>query len=113
MSENLKDLLSKALKVKNKRIQEPELEVSADGQDRSSLPQKRTCENCTCIRSKGGEKPKITKEELKEMSTEEIQKLANRGCQGCKLGDAFRCSDCPFRGLKPFEEGETVFFDDL
>lgn len=113
MTDPFKDLLSKALKVKNRRVEEPELETTANGKDCRVLPQKRTCENCTCLRSKSVDKPKITREELKAMSVDEINKLANSGCQGCKLGDAFRCSDCPFLGLKSFEEGDTVFFDEL
>ncbi|KRH93719.1 Protein DRE2 [Pseudoloma neurophilia] len=110
---NFQDLLSKALKVKNRRVEEPEITSETTTTERQASPQKRTCENCTCIKSKGGEKPKITREELKAMTKEEINKLANGGCQGCKMGDAFRCAQCPFLGLKSFEDGETVFFDDL
>lgn len=111
-NDDFKKLLSGALKVKNKKNNDSELEIDSTVKDsRGEMPKKRTCENCTCIRSKGGDIPKVTREELKKMSKDEVKKLASGGCQGCKLGDAFRCSDCPFTGLPPFEEGDEVFFE--
>lgn len=111
-NDDFKKLLEGALKVRNKRhMTEDEENVQHDATNVREMPKKRTCENCTCMKSKGENKPKITREELKTMTKDEINKLASGGCQGCKLGDAFRCSDCPFNGLPPFEEGEEVFFD--
>lgn len=110
--DDFKKLLSGALKVKNKKIDESGLvEISNSTASRSNIPVKRTCENCICDKSKNLAKPKYTYEELKEMPKDEFHRLANSGCQGCKLGDAFRCSDCPFKGLPSFQEGDDVFFD--
>merc|ERR1711915_266094 len=107
--DDLKKLLSGALQVKNRK-EESDSEFPTEVAS-TRIPKKRTCENCTCSRSKDANAPKVTREELKQMSKEEVSDLANRGCQGCKLGDAFRCSDCPFTGLPAFDKGDDVFFD--
>ena len=47
-----------------------------------------SCKNCTCGRSDGS-------------------KFISK-CGNCHLGDGFRCSSCPSKGLPPFSPGEKV-----
>ncbi|ORD96176.1 DRE2 [Hepatospora eriocheir] len=58
-------------------------------------PNKR-CTNCTC----GKYKSEPVKEEKFESK-----------CGNCNLGDAYRCSSCPYLGLPSFKEGDNIEFD--
>ena len=56
---------------------------------------RNACINCTCGRS--------------EESTENESKTSM--CGNCYLGDGFRCSTCPSKGLPPFSPDEKVTID--
>ncbi|CAK70690.1 unnamed protein product (macronuclear) [Paramecium tetraurelia] len=62
----------------------------------------RACANCTCGRKEMEEK------QDKEQLLEQLKNNSVKGCGSCYLGDAFRCANCPFRGLPAFKDGEQV-----
>ncbi|OAG32124.1 hypothetical protein NEIG_01855 [Nematocida sp. ERTm5] len=63
---------------------------------------RRACANCTCG------KKEIEAEELKNTSN---NAPVESNCGNCNLGDAFRCSSCPYTGLPPFKANSEVEFN--
>lgn len=96
----------------------------------SAPRRKKACKNCTCGLAE------LEAEELAqskvvmldgavdgnalEISQSEKERLiaaaaaapkVTSSCGSCYLGDAFRCSSCPYRGLPAFKPGEKVEID--
>ncbi|XP_074593407.1 cytokine induced apoptosis inhibitor 1 [Brevipalpus obovatus] len=65
---------------------------------------RKPCANCTCGLSKEMEKEQLRK-------VRENTQNAKSACKNCHLGDAFRCSSCPYRGMPAFKPGEKVTLD--
>ncbi|GBE79643.1 DUF689-domain-containing protein [Sparassis latifolia] len=91
---------------------------------------KKACKNCTCgLAELEADELAQTKVVLldgaesgqtMEVMQSEKERLiaaaagapkATSSCGNCYLGDAFRCSSCPYRGLPAFKPGEKVEID--
>ncbi|THH27281.1 hypothetical protein EUX98_g6898 [Antrodiella citrinella] len=99
--------------------------VNADGPRR-----KKACKNCTCglaeleaeelaqgkvvvlNGAESGEAVEVAQSEKDRLiAAAKAAPKATSSCGSCYLGDAFRCSSCPYLGLPAFKPGEKVEID--
>uniref|UniRef100_A0A8C9GRL6 Anamorsin n=1 Tax=Piliocolobus tephrosceles TaxID=591936 RepID=A0A8C9GRL6_9PRIM len=66
----------------------------------------RVCDNCTCGRKE--KQNSLEKKILNDNEVEYVTENVTSSCGNCYLGDAFRCSSCPYKGLPAFQPGENV-----
>lgn len=79
---------------------------------------KKACKNCSCGLKELEEKAEADangtavelpkKKEVINLEMDFTVEGVKSSCGNCALGDAFRCSGCPYAGLPPFAAGETV-----
>ncbi|BFZ57052.1 electron carrier [Savitreella phatthalungensis] len=85
---------------------------------------RKACKNCTCglreleeeeLRSQEATRSRVLlgEDDLAEVdfTASMSAKNAVSSCGNCYLGDAFRCSGCPYLGMPAFKPGEKVSLD--
>ncbi|XP_022771128.1 anamorsin homolog [Durio zibethinus] len=93
------DLIDEDSLLTEEDLKKPQLPPAGDCEVGST---RKACKNCTCGRAEQEEK--VQKLEL----TMDQLNNPQSACGNCGLGDAFRCSTCPYKGLPPFKLGEKV-----
>ncbi|KAI8801551.1 cytokine-induced anti-apoptosis inhibitor 1, Fe-S biogenesis-domain-containing protein [Cladochytrium replicatum] len=73
---------------------------------------KKACKNCSCGLAEMETEDEARKEEEKAAKKQKVATKAvpavQSSCGNCYLGDAFRCSSCPYLGMPAFQPGEMV-----
>ncbi|KAI9483886.1 MAG: cytokine-induced anti-apoptosis inhibitor 1, Fe-S biogenesis-domain-containing protein [Benjaminiella poitrasii] len=77
---------------------------------------RKACKNCTCGRAEEEEmeaQNNVVSLDLMDDFEDEIVEVdptpkKTDGCGSCALGDAFRCSTCPYLGMPAFSAGEKI-----
>ncbi|XP_031253839.1 anamorsin homolog [Pistacia vera] len=93
------DLIDEDSLLTEEDLKKPQLPPVGDCEVGST---RKACKNCTCGRAEAEEKVEklgLTMDQLDNPQS---------ACGSCGLGDAFRCSTCPYKGLPPFKLGEKV-----
>jgi len=67
----------------------------------------KACKNCTCGRAESEAKGEAPSKKILTLDMLENPGVES-SCGSCGLGDAFRCSGCPYRGLPAFKPGEKI-----
>lgn len=93
------DLIDEDSLLSEEDLKKPQIPPIGDCEVGST---RKACKNCVCGRAEEEEKIEklgVTMDQLQNPQS---------SCGSCGLGDAFRCSTCPYKGLPPFKLGQKV-----
>eukprot|EP00250_Pteridium_aquilinum_P006144 c16118_g1_i1 orf=233-1057(+) len=93
------DLIDEDSLLTEDDLKKPELPKADDCEVGKSG--KKACKNCTCGRAEMESTGKVS------LTPEKLDNPQS-ACGSCGLGDAFRCSTCPYKGMPPFKPGEKI-----
>ncbi|XAR54652.1 hypothetical protein NMG60_11029884 [Bertholletia excelsa] len=93
------DLIDEDSLLTEEDLKKPQLPPVGDCELGST---RKACKNCICGRAEAEEKVQNLGLSMDQLNNPQS------ACGSCGLGDAFRCSTCPYRGLPPFKLGEKV-----
>jgi hypothetical protein len=84
-----------------------EAKAKARGAGEACAPRRAACKNCSCGRAEG-----VIPEPVAAAATPAAAAAPaaapKSSCGSCYLGDAFRCSTCPYLGQPSFEPGDKL-----
>jgi hypothetical protein len=74
---------------------------------------RKACKNCVCGRADADNAGVVALDLTDDIADDEVIEVDPTpkkvgGCGSCALGDAFRCSTCPYLGMPAFNEGEKI-----
>lgn len=84
-------------------LDEFDLVVPATAAPGDCSTRKKACKDCSCGRAEEEEKELVA-----SITVVEKKRTPVSSCGSCYLGDAFRCSSCPYLGMPAFKPGEKV-----
>ncbi|KAJ2002488.1 electron carrier [Coemansia thaxteri] len=77
-----------------------------------AAPKRKACKNCTCGLAEGKEVDESAgcapTDKPKRVTKPVDVVTVKSACGNCSLGDAFRCTSCPYLGQPAFKPGEKV-----
>lgn len=98
MIDDESDLIDEESLLTEDDLKKPQIPAVSDCEVGST---RKACKNCTCGRAEAEQKVQLG------LTVEQINNPQS-ACGSCGLGDAFRCTGCPYKGLPPFKLGEKV-----